>query len=508
MISFTVILALSAILNNSGHFEEGDWVTYTNFRYVTAVAMDQTIVYFGTTGGIIRYDRFAKKWLDPLTVTDGIPNGWIDNIAYDPDWDRIWVATPDGNAYYQPIFKTWYRGGDFPVELAHNDFDAEAFPLLHTEFGYSYQDGRLMDFNMQEFPLTRGAEDDYDNLFVGTWGMGPAIINTRYRDLNIMPYGPYSANISTVVKIGDDFWMGDGLGDLTAGAISKFDRLTGKWQWFQPRYVNGLASSRLTSAAGQNSIVWLGTEYGVVRYDDKNDSFTAYADFSRLPSVIISSVAEDSLWVFAGTDNGLGYIGRKDSGRTSKGKEPANSTSKGDTGQNSVTTIELQQQRLIGWRINNAKIIGQYLYLSTDRGALRRPLNEDAEFEFVNTPSRMLSTEILDTASAGDSLYFLTRNDVLIVDLNTEESFTVTDHKYFGQWRLRRIQVDGKNIWAATDIGLWKYSLEDGYSRLFTVGDGMISDDVRNISLDGNYIWVATPGGLIRFFWNDPGRID
>lgn len=504
----TAILTLTSILIYAGNFEEGDWVTFTDFRYVTSVAISQSVVYFGTTGGIIRYDRYAGKWLDPLTVTDGIPSAWIDNIAFDPDWDRIWVTTPDGNAYYQPIFKRWYRGGDFPIELVHNDFDAKVYPLLNTEFGYSYQEGRLMDFNMQEFPLTRGVNDGYDSLFVGTWGMGPVVINTRYRDVSIIPYGPYSANISTIVKIGDEFWMGDGLGGLTSGAISKFDRSTGNWQWFQPRYVNGLASSKLTSAAGGNSIVWLGTEYGLTRHDKKDNSFTAYADFSTLPSVIISSVADDSLWVFAGTDNGLGYIGRKDSGSKSKGKEPANSTSKEDTSLSSIATIEFEKQRLIGWRINNVEIIGQYLYLSTDRGALRRPLEENAEFEYVNTPNRMLSTEIYDIASSGDSLYFVTRNDVLIVDLKTEEYSTITDHKYFGQWRLRQIEVDGKNIWAATDIGLWKYRLEDGYSRLFTVGDGMISDDVRNIVLDGDYVWIATPGGLIRFYWSDPERID
>jgi len=246
----------------------------------------------------------------------------------------------------------------------------------------------------------------------------------------------------------------------------------------------------------------------MVRYDKKNNSFTAYADFSTLPSVIISSVADDSLWVFAGTDNGLGYIGRKSSGSTSKGEEPSDSTNKGDTGPGSDSTIEFQQQRLIGWHIYNVEIIGQYLYLATDRGALRRLLDENAEFEFVNTPNRMLSTEIYDIVSNGDSLYFVTRNDILIIDLKTEDYSTITDHSYFGQWRLRRIEVDGRNIWAATDIGLWKYRLKDGYSRLFTVGDGMISDDVRNIALDGDYIWIATPGGLIRFFWNDPGRID
>jgi ligand-binding sensor domain-containing protein len=68
--------------------------------------------------------------------------------------------------------------------------------------------------------------------------------------------------------------------------------------------------------------------------------------------------------------------------------------------------------------------------------------------------------------------------------------------------------VDSGNIWAATDIGLWKYRLSDGYYRLFTVNDGMISSDIRSLEIMGDYIWMATPKGVIRFLWNRPGRID
>ncbi len=36
----------------------------------------------------------------------------------------------------------------------------------------------------------------------------------------------------------------------------------------------------------------------------------------------------------------------------------------------------------------------------------------------------------------------------------------------------------------------------------------MISDDIRGLVIDGDFIWLATPEGLIRFYWNDPARID
>jgi ligand-binding sensor domain-containing protein len=146
--------------------------------------------------------------------------------------------------------------------------------------------------------------------------------------------------------------------------------------------------------------------------------------------------------------------------------------------------------------------------MASDRGALRKKLNDDSKFTFLATEDGKLSTEIREIIAQGDSLYFLTHNDIVVVNTETEESSIVTDLSYFPEWRIREIATDGKNIWAATDIGLWKYRINDGYRRLFTAGDGMISDDIRGMVLDGDYLWLATPRGLIRFHWNDPRRGD
>jgi ligand-binding sensor domain-containing protein len=416
------------------------------------------------------------------------------------------VTTLGGDAYYQPTFQQWYAGGEFPYELARNDFKSDDFPVLTTEFGYSYIDGILTDNRFREYQLTEGVHDDFDDLYVGTWGTGPVVINTRYGDLTRLPYGPYNFDLSIVVEAGDILWIGDT--QETDGALSLYDRSTGLWSWFQPRYTDGLASSVLTSGdwgGPEGKATWLGTGYGLVRYQAESDDFRAFADFSSLPSTSVLSVAANSLGVFVGTDNGLGYI----NALAQPKKEDSNST---DTAENKaeddgdVTSIPARS--LVGFRVTCLEIVDDYLYIGTERGVLRRPLDKNGQFEYVNTPDRMLSTEIYDMARHGDTLYFATYRDIQAVNLKTEESFTITDTRYFDSWRINKIAVDGNNIWAATDMGLWKYRIEDSYSCLFTVNDGMISDYVRGIVLDGDYVWLATPRGLIRFFWNDPSRVD
>jgi ligand-binding sensor domain-containing protein len=153
-------------------------------------------------------------------------------------------------------------------------------------------------------------------------------------------------------------------------------------------------------------------------------------------------------------------------------------------------------------------VIADYLYVGTDRGALRRQMNTFGDFEFVNTPEGMLSDDILDVAAAGDSLFFATKNDIIVIDIRSGQTTTISDPGKFGVWHIRKILADNANIWAATDMGLWKYRLADGRGRLFTRGDGMISDDVRAIEIVGDYLWLATPRGVIRFFWNRSDRID
>lgn len=502
------IFAIILSLNYIGGFREGDWVNFSDFRFITSVAMDQTVVYFGTTNGVIRYDRFANRWLDPMTITDGLPSRRIDNIAYDYDSDRIYVQTPLGNAYYQPTFKQWYSAEEFPERLAKNDFSPSSLGLLNTEYGYTYQDGIITDFDLRTFRLTRGVDDGFNRLFVGTWGMGPVIINPRYGDIKRIPYGPYSEDASAFVKIGDKFWMGAATGgaDDPDPGLTLLDTSLQNWQWFVPNLAYGLNTANISSAIADKKAFWLGTDYGLIFYEGDGDNFTTYSDFAPLPSVRVTSLAADSAWIYIGTDFGLAYVSRDNhfKRRKSKNKE-ADSLSEDSTEAGAPLS---GKNRLRGFRINNLKVINDYLYVASDRGVLRRKLEDYGDFEYVNTPERMLSDDILDIAQSGDSLLFATKNDIIVINSKTGLSSSLTNMEHFGQWSIRKIQVDTLNIWAATSAGLWKYRLRDGAERLFTSNDGMISSDIRSLEIVGDYIWMATQSGAIRFLWNRPGRID
>jgi ligand-binding sensor domain-containing protein len=256
---------------------------------------------------------------------------------------------------------------------------------------------------------------------------------------------------------------------------------------------------------GDDKGTWIGTDYGVVSYVIADDRFTAYADFASLPSLVVTSLAFDSAWVYIGTDNGLGFMKRDlEKKHKKRGKQRSGDSLQADSSESPVSSRNL----LRGWRINTLKVIDGFLYVGTNRGVLRRAAGDYGDFQFLNTPEKMLTDDILDMARLGDSLFFLTKNDIIIINTKTGETGTIADQSHFGSWHMRKFAVDSLHIWAATDIGLWMYRFSDGYRRLFTVNDGMLSDDIRSIEMVGDYIWMATPKGVIRFYWNRPGRVD
>jgi hypothetical protein len=501
------ILALLLSVNYTAGFHEGDWVNYLDFRFVTSVTMDQTIVYFGTTSGVLRYDRFANNWLAPLTVTDGMPDQRVDNIAYDPSYDRVYVATPSGNAYYQLTFQQWYITGDFPNNLAHSDLRIPALGMLTTPFGYTYQNGQITDMNFRSYRLTKGQDDGFNHLFAGTWGLGPVIINPRYGEIKLLPFGPYIEDVTALVRVGDNYWFGGGPGEGLEPGASWCDKSLQEWHWYVPRYTGGLASAQITSGLADGKVTWLGTDYGLVRYDMEDDKFASYTSLGLLPSKEVTSLAADSAWIYIGTANGLGFIHKEfdqKGGKHKKSADPPDSLK--DTTETKAPLSP--KNRLRGWHINCLRMIDGYLYVGTDRGALRRPLDDHGDFEMMNTPDKTLSADIVDIAKSGDSYLFATDDDIVTINSKTGETASLTNRAYFGQWRIRQIIVDSQNIWAATNLGLWKYRIKDGNHRLFNENDGMLSSDIRSIALDGDYIYMATPKGAIRFYWNNPGRVD
>ena len=482
---FAVIIGQSRAAN----YNPGDWVEFTVFRYVTSIAADQEIVYFGTTGGIIRYDRFSQQWLDPLTTSDGLPSNYILKIGYDPAFDELWALTRSGGARYNLTFKHWYIDDNFPGNLATNDWNPAGFSTLFAPFRYSYQGGAITDPYLRTYKIICGWRDNQSDLmFIGTWGLGPGIIDTRHLNLTLLPYGPFNSNISRVIEVSGSLWMGTDYTRADRG-LTKFDRDSARWRYFEPGVYLDLGDAELTSAISNSDIVWLGTRGGLVRYEP-DESFRTYGDFKGLPSDNVLSLAEYGGFIYVGTDDGLGVI-------PPGGKIP-------DSTFKSPLDVE---SSFSGQAINDLLAFKDKLYIATDRAvyafdSAKRSIQE------LDTPAGDLAAGATDIYCFGNSLYFAVKHGVVIVDVGTNVLKLATDAQLADRWHINQLLADSVHIWAATTLGLWRYELADGTTYLYTVGDGLPVNNINSLVREGSYLWLGTNLGLVKFLWNSPGRGD
>ncbi len=469
-------------------YDQGDWVGFTMFKYVTSIAADQDVVYFGTTGGIIRYDRFTKSWLDPLTTTSGMPSNYVRQLAFDEQYNELWAVTDRGVAKYNITFESWYPESEFPENLVINDWRKSRFASLFTPFRYDYSDGYISDPNLRRYPITVGFQGEFDMMYVGTWGMGVGTIDTRHLQFEPIVYGPFNFNISKVIEIGDVLWLGNDYTQSEQG-ITSYDLITHQWNYYEEEYIVGLDNSDITCGVNSGDYIWLGTGDGLIRMD-RSGSFNTLRMTKGLPSTEVLALAEYGGMLYVGTDDGLGIL-------HTSGDVP-----------DSTFKLPLEKQYLLrNFRVNDLLVFKGTLYIATNDGVFS--YNSDkSQFHKLDTPAADLSWGANDIAADDRIVYFGARFGVVTVDPAVDTFSVATDSRLTNGWAINQVYGNHGLIWAATDIGLWKYRLSDGYTYLYTTADGLPTDVVNSLVIDGDYFWLGTDQGLIRFLWNKPGRGD
>ncbi len=489
MLSALFLLFINLNTANAVNYDEGDWVSYTEFRYITSITADQQVVYFGTTGGVTRYDTFSESWLTPLTMVDGLPSNNVRAVVFDQQYGELWIETDFGSGRYNITFESWYTDSNFPSGKIINDWNPSRFSDLFLPFEYNYSNGIITDPNLQRYQITVGYEDDhYYKMYIGTWGMGAAIINTEYREFKLLTYGPYDRRISRVVEIGNNLWMGTRF-TASSRAITRFDKDRNKWDYYKSEFVNGLDNTEITSGVNSGKYTWLGTTSGLVRIDNSNH-FRTFRNFAGLPSLEILSLAEYGGHVYVGTDNGLTIMPPKGQIPDSTYKPPLP-----------------DKLSLRGYSIYDMYVFNDILYIGTDRNALAYDARAKKLID-LDTPGGDLAYGVYDIFADDENLYFGTRFAVVMVNPKTDSLLVATEHRYSSGWRIYQVYADSKYIWAATDVGLWKYRKSDGYTYMYTVADGLPVNEVNSLVADGDYFWLGTREGLVRFYWNDPHRGD
>jgi hypothetical protein len=466
----------------------GQAVSWTDFSHITGIALGHDYAYFATTEGIVRYSRYERRWEDPITASDGLWGGAVRRLAVSFDDNRISAETDGGIYNYLSVIGEWRFDAQFESEYYRNSDPRTPLPNLLMPLGYTmYRDGYVEDNSFRRFDITAWREDDYDKIYVGTWGLGPMIVDDLTLETDLVPCGLLQKATDAIYIDGDSLWLGGNAGDAVREyaysryGVTLYDRAAQRFSYFEPRYLPGFDSEIIYDIAGDDKNIYFAGRQGLTVMSRKSETYYTMDRGDGLPDdeATAVTVAHDSVWI--GTPRGLAFL------------DPSVDTVKivgGDIlGNRFVTDLELADDRLI---IGTDKGT-YYINIATRRiGRLRDP---DGNLGGLIRHIHVHEGELLISSDWG----------LTLVDLTTEKASSINEVGVPGAYAGA---LNDKYYAAVIDRGLLLVERKTGKQRVFTTEDGLLSVDINIMVAEGDYLWIGSDQGLTRFKWINPDRVD
>ena len=451
------------------------WTHFTDMNDVTSLAEGDDKIYVGTTGGILRYDRFSDRWLRPLTTLDGLPDNRIEDLSFDRNSGELWVDTFRGTVRWLSRIETLLHGGERPAKL-RRPRQRPAIPQVFPPFGYDLGRDRVRGPNRWSYPITDVLIDSWKILWIGTFGLGVGRADLGHGQLEFHPFGPLQENVTAIALDEGNIWFGGGPSYRgSKEGITRYDLQTEAWEHFRPREIIGLNDGDVSTILADGSRVWFGTATGLARYTKRGRNWVTYRLGRRGRDRVTALFrTEGRLWI--GTEAGLAVLDLKaDTVRIVEGSE----------------------------RFDIRAIAGgsEQIWTATDLG-----LYQCHHTELIWRPAEGLD-QLTRSPMVG---LFVREHEVWaaskappgLAHLPAPEA----DWHWFplaelGGSERTAVAADSTRVWIGTEGGAFRLDIASGLWRAYGSLDGLIHDRVQAVLLQEEYVWFGTPRGIGRYHW-------
>lgn len=488
LIVAVLVSAPSAVRGASNpRYFPGDWSAYTSLRFVYCVAEAKDYMYFGTRGGVARWERFKERWEPPLTTADGLRDNNVYRLGYDPLTDELYAETPLGVSVYRALTNEWYDVPTFPDRLAQK-WDTVDIGRYFLPFGWDgMTPDHLTDDRLRSYAIQGAYRDSRSNLWLGTWGNFIWQSDLAGYELHPMRWGLYNEDVSAIYLDSTRICFGSLNYFGSESALTVLDRRTKQWKYYESRYLEDFSSADVKRIAGEPNgrFLWLATNQGVVRFDTQKGEFHTFDEHDGLSDSDVLSVCVDGDIVWVGTEYGVDGI-----------YTPNDSVF-------SATTDLIH-----GVKVYDIEVTDDVVWLGTDFGLfrLKKPTPEWKRFSYADSP---LESQVWALAQDTENLYVGTERGIVMIDRQGIKPIRTFDNPSIIPYNdIYDLAVTDSILWIATNAGLLRFVPATHERRLFGRSDGMLDDIVESIVVDGDYLWLATLHGVNRFRWNNPLRID
>ena len=473
----------AGFLSIAGHLYAYDaelWTHYTGQNTVTSIAEGESEIYFGTSGGIRRYHRFRQSWLRTITTAEGLPDNFIQQMSFDPDSGDLEIRTRTGNARWMSRLEALTPGGF--AKLSPVNY-IPRIPNVVPPFGY-YINGDIVRGPDRNYRILDVLIDSWNILWIATDGLGIGRADLTFNELEFLQSGPLVSNVTALEIDGSSIWVG-GQDDFRAHArgISRFDRESDKWRYYESDAIPRLDDTQITDILADSADVWFATDQGVVRYRKTDDAWDTYR-YSRSSSTrhIRNTTAlargSDRLWL--GTDRGLAVL---------------------DLGADTLRSVRGSHN----FRIHDLAAGDLHIWAATHKGLFRSPV-DDVTWSPVSEPPAAIRP-ILAVDASGDTTWALAAAPpTLLVSTHHDSAWTAIELPEAAGSSRATLSVSGRQAWIGTESGVIRVNTNSGRSSELNSIDGLLDDRVHVVRLDGTSVWLGTRSGLSLYHWSDDLR--
>ena len=479
-----VILALILAVSGAGAYDilSGLVVNYTDFSYVNSIAVGYDYVYFGTTGGIIRYHIGDERWIDPMSGIDNFPVSNIKEIRVSRDDNLIWVRTESGLYEYVDTFERWFPIDQFPDEAVNGSHRAPDFDYIPPA-GYNYfNDGALVDLNNRKYPLTDVLDDGWNNLWIGTWGLGALRADVSARRMEIIAFGLVQEDVSTIYRDGDRLWFGGKDYGYYRSGLTVFDWRANEFEYIIDGSPMFLRPENINAIDGNREYIFVGTDDGLMVIDRDEMKVTDHLYIGEgLPGNRVRSLLAFGDTLAIGSEFGLALI---------------------DFNTDSTETTKVLKTLLEPLSILSLARYEDDLWIGSEKGAYRFNL-ATGKIGRLNIPEITTYGEVRDIELGTGEIWLATEDNLVAIDLETAAVSSFPSVNSYGG--VRAVAVSDTLAAAATRDGLLLfYNGRRAGKELFTTNDGLLSNQINDLVFDGEYIWIGSDRGLSRFWYRSP----
>ncbi len=488
-IKVVILLILASQAAGQSQYEEGVWVSYSDFHQVNDIVVGRNEIYIATGGGILRYHRYRKRWLDPWVIGRGeiesVDLRGAVNVDYIPEEDEIAVLTPRGVYIYNYVFKTWRSGEhDFESPAAADFFEATFLRvpdyLVSRRTYFNQGPNTIMDNDLRKYLMTIYAKDPWGTYWIGVENLGVMQMDEHTKQAMIWELGQYGRDVRAIAR--GKGWTILG-GHNREGGITFWKRSKNVWDHIEREYTTGLESTWINDMTVSGKWLLAATDYGLAQIDLKSGSARTWSTYEGLWSNQVLSVSADRDTVWIGTDEGIcklflpkGPVKRLD--RNAGYNQPA-------------------------YRLT---VDRQTIWVGGELGVLR--LDRESETGGYLGLEGGVGGPVHALYSNGNELWVGRYTGIEVINKKTLEQTGYPAQAYFDGAEVFAVLATDSLVWVGTDEGLWKFDRPRNRWHQYDEKDGLIDNRVTTLFRDGDYLLLGTPEGVTRFFWNDPNRVD